>query len=99
MSISLRKATLDDVPALQSLIARSARGLSTAEYRPAQVEGALRGAFGVDTQLVNDQTYFVAEEKGAIGGCGGWSFRSTLSGRDAPRRTASPRPASRHPSS
>src|SRR5258708_11789106 len=83
MSISLRKATLDDVPALQSLIARSARGLSTAEYRPAQVEGALRGAFGVDTQLVNDQTYFVAEENGAIVGCGGWRLRSTLFGNDA----------------
>src|SRR5258707_3151402 len=83
MSISLRKATLDDVPALQSLIARSARGLSTAAYRPAQVEGALRGAFGVDTQLVNDQTYFIAEDNGAMVGCGGWSFRSTLFGSDA----------------
>jgi GNAT superfamily N-acetyltransferase len=83
LSITLRKATLDDVPALQSLIARSARELSTAEYRPAQVEGALRGAFGVDTQLLNDQTYFVAEETGAIVGCGGWSFRSTLFGSDA----------------
>jgi GNAT superfamily N-acetyltransferase len=83
VSITLRKATLDDVPALQSLIARSARGLSKAEYRPAQVEGALRGAFGVDTQLVNDQTYFVAEESGALVGCGGWSFRSTLFGSDA----------------
>jgi GNAT superfamily N-acetyltransferase len=83
VSITLRPATLDDVPALQSLIARSARGLSTADYRPAQVEGALRGAFGVDTQLVNDQTYFVAEESGTIVGCGGWSFRSTLFGSDA----------------
>jgi GNAT superfamily N-acetyltransferase len=83
MSITLRHATLDDVPALESLIARSARGLSTADYRPAQVEGALRGAFGVDTQLVNDQTYFVAEDNGAIVGCGGWSFRSTLFGSDA----------------
>jgi GNAT superfamily N-acetyltransferase len=83
MSITLRKATLDDVPALQSLIARSARGLSTAEYRPAQVEGALRGAFGVDTQLLSDETYFAAEENGAIVGCGGWSFRSTLFGSDA----------------
>jgi len=83
MSITLRNATLDDVPALQSLIARSARGLSTGDYRPAQVEGALRGAFGVDTQLVNDRTYFVAEENGAIVGCGGWSFRSTLFGSDA----------------
>jgi len=60
--LSLRKATLADVPALQALIARSARGLSTADYRPAQIEGALKGAFGVDTQLLADQTYFVVEE-------------------------------------
>lgn len=83
MSIELRKATLDDIPTLESLIARSARGLSTADYRPAQVEGALRGAFGVDSQLLNDQTYFVAEEDGEIVGCGGWSYRSTLFGSDA----------------
>jgi GNAT superfamily N-acetyltransferase len=82
-SIMLRKATAADVPALQSLIARSARALSTADYRAAQVEGALRGAFGVDTQLLDDQTYFVAEENGAIVGCGGWSFRATLFGGDA----------------
>jgi GNAT superfamily N-acetyltransferase len=83
MTITLRKATRADIPALQSLIASSARGLSTADYRPAQVEGALRGAFGVDTQLLDDQTYFVAEENGAMVGCGGWSFRSTLFGSDA----------------
>ena len=78
MSISLRKATPADVPLLKELIARSARGLSTDDYRPAQVEGALRGAFGVDSQLLKDQTYFVAEENGVIIGCGGWSYRATL---------------------
>ena len=83
MSISLRKATAADVPVLQELIARSARGLSTDDYRPAQVEGALRGAFGVDSQLLKDQTYFVAEENGVIIGCGGWSYRATLFGGDA----------------
>ena len=83
MSISLRKATPADVPVLQDLIARSARGLSTDVYRPAQVEGALRGAFGVDSQLLEDQTYFVAEENGVIIGCGGWSYRATLFGGDA----------------
>jgi GNAT superfamily N-acetyltransferase len=82
-SVALRRATLTDVPALESLIARSARGLSTADYRPSQVEGALRGAFGVDSQLLNDRTYFVAEENGTIVGCGGWSYRSTLFGGDA----------------
>jgi GNAT superfamily N-acetyltransferase len=83
MAIVLRKATLDDVPRIEALIARSARGLSKADYRPSQIEGALRGAFGVDTQLLADETYFVAEEDGRLVGCGGWSYRSTLFGSDA----------------
>ncbi len=81
--LALRKAKLDDVPELRSLIARSARGLSGDDYRPAQVEGALRGAFGVDTQLLDDGTYFVVEEDGRCVGCGGWSYRTTLFGGDA----------------
>ncbi len=80
---SLRKATLADVPTLKALIARSARQLSGADYTPRVVEGALRGAFGVDSQLLADQTFFVVEENGQIIGCGGWSFRSTLFGGDA----------------
>jgi GNAT superfamily N-acetyltransferase len=83
MAIQLRKATLADIPRLEALIARSARELSKQEYRPGQVEGALRGAFGVDTQLISDQTYFVAEEDGEIIACGGWSFRTTLFGGDS----------------
>jgi len=83
VSISLRHATFNDIPALESLIARSARGLSTAEYTLSQIEGALKGAFGVDSQLIKDQTYFVVEEDGEIVGCGGWSYRSTLFGGDA----------------
>ena len=79
----LRKATAADIPVLTGLIARSARALSAGEYRPGQIEGALRGAFGVDTQLLRDETYFVVEDKGRIVGCGGWSFRSTLFGGDA----------------
>jgi len=55
------------------------------DYRPSQVEGALKGAFGVDTQLLTDQTYYVVEEAGQCVGCGGWSFRSTLFGGDARR--------------
>ncbi len=80
---TLRKAAIADVPALNALIARSARGLSTADYSPRQIEGALRGAFGVDSQLLADETYFVVEDGGQIVGCGGWSFRSTLFGGDA----------------
>src|SRR5882724_10824961 len=83
MTLALRKAVFADIPALDELIGRSARGLSTEDYRASQIEGALRGAFGVDTQLLTDQTYFVAVETGRIAGCGGWSFRSTLFGGDA----------------
>ena len=85
----VRKATLNERDALQSLIARSARGLSAGDYRPEQVEGALQGAFGVDSQLINDGTYFVVEEDSVIVGCGGWSFRRTLFGGDQrPERDA-----------
>jgi GNAT superfamily N-acetyltransferase len=87
--LAIRPATLADRDVLQGLIARSARGLSAADYRPEQVEGALQGAFGVDSQLINDGTYFVVEEAGVIVGCGGWSFRKTLFGGDKrPERDA-----------
>jgi GNAT superfamily N-acetyltransferase len=83
VTLALRKADTSDIPQIEALIARSARGLSADDYRPSQVEGALRGAFGVDTQLLADGTYFVVEEGGRLVGCGGWSFRSTLFGGDA----------------
>lgn len=79
---NLRTAHLEDVAGLQALIARSARELGAEHYTAEEIEGALRGAFGVDTQLIRDNTYFVAEYEGEIVGCGGWSFRKTLVGGD-----------------
>jgi GNAT superfamily N-acetyltransferase len=83
LSFVIRHATTDDIPAMQSLIARSAHGLSVGDYSAAQVDGALAGAFGVDTQLLRDRTYFVVCARDALVGCGGWSFRRTLFGSDA----------------
>lgn len=83
MSYEIRKATLQDQRALETLIARSARQLGTQNYTAEQIEGALHGAFGVDTQLIQDGTYFVVESQGQIIGCGGWSRRRTLFGGDS----------------
>lgn len=82
MSYEIRKATLQDRDTLKTLIVRSARQLGARDYTSEQIEGALRGAFGVDTQLIQDGTYFVVESGGQIVGCGGWSRRRTLFGGD-----------------
>ena len=79
----IRPATLADKPQLEVLIARSARELSKDDYTPEQVEAALQGAFGVDTQLIADGTYFVVEVDAKPVACGGWSRRRTLFGSDA----------------
>ncbi len=78
----LRLATLADVPALDLLIPASARALQLGDYSSRQIEGAIGTVFGVDTQLIKDQTYFVAETNEGIVGCGGWSRRKTLFGGD-----------------
>ena len=79
----IRNALLDDRPAIGVLIAESARGLSRDDYTDRQIESALEtGVFGVDTALIEDGTYFVAETNGRLIGCGGWSRRRTLFGGD-----------------
>jgi GNAT superfamily N-acetyltransferase len=82
MPFTLRRASVADGAELERLIAASARGLSGADYTPAQIEAALGTAFGVDSELIRDGTYFVAEAGGTLVGCGGWSRRKTLFGGD-----------------
>lgn len=83
IEFSVRYATLSDVPQLGELIQASARGLSREHYSTEQIEGALKSAWGVDTQLIRDGTYFVVEEERELVACGGWSKRKTLFGGDA----------------
>jgi GNAT superfamily N-acetyltransferase len=87
---ALRHARLADAPALQDLIARSGRELSVPYYTPAQAEAITRHVFGVDTQLIEDRTYFVIEHADAIVACGGWSKRRTLFGGDQVKTGADP---------
>ena len=85
---TLRLATEADIPALHVLIEASVRGLQAGDYTPAQIEGALGTVLGLDTQLIADGTYFVAEfldqngKEQRCAGCGGWSKRKTLFGAD-----------------
>jgi GNAT superfamily N-acetyltransferase len=73
---------MEDIPALQGLIVASVRSLSLPYYSAREIDSALVHVFGVDRQLINDATYFVAEIDGQIVGCGGWSKRRTLFGGD-----------------
>jgi GNAT superfamily N-acetyltransferase len=83
----LRLATSEEIPALRLLIDTSVRVLQRADYSADQLEAALGTAYGVDTQLIADGTYYVVEAvndagERVIAACGGWSMRKTLYGSD-----------------
>jgi GNAT superfamily N-acetyltransferase len=87
MNLKIRPAVASEIPALQQIIRASVLVLQANDYTPEQRELALEKVFGVDTQLIKDGTYFVAEVTEASGrvvlaGCGGWSRRKTLFGSD-----------------
>lgn len=77
----IRKAVIEDAAKVSELIALSVAGLSAEDYTPRQIELSINTVFGVDTDLIGDGTYFIAEgSEGMIVGCGGWSRRKTLYG-------------------
>jgi N-acetylglutamate synthase-like GNAT family acetyltransferase len=63
VEIRIRKAATTDIPVLRRLIEASVRELQAQDYTPAQMEGALESVFGVDSQLIADGTYLVAEAR------------------------------------
>jgi len=86
-NIHIRRAAAADVPRLREVIEASVSGLQAADYSPAQIDGALKSVYGVDSQLIADETYYVAEVLDLPGqreivACGGWSKRKTLYGGD-----------------
>jgi GNAT superfamily N-acetyltransferase len=88
MTLSHRLATRADLPVMTALMGASISELLKPFLDERQIE-ASRLIMGLDTQLVEDGTYFVVEDGGALAGCGGWSRRRTMysgdhsAGRDA----------------
>ncbi|CAN5426962.1 GNAT family N-acetyltransferase [soil metagenome] len=78
-ALTHRIATPDDIPAIAALMERAIGALQRDFLTPEQV-AASRLSMGLDTQLIEDGTYFVVEDGNRLAGCGGWSFRATLYG-------------------
>ena len=93
-SFTIRAATAADIPVLQALIERSGIALSAGFYTPEQAQAITHEVLGVDTQLIEDGTYFAIDNGTRIVACGGWSKRSTPYGgdkaKDAPDRLLDP---------
>ena len=83
MQYRVRKAKYTDLSEIESLISESVWELTIDDYTAEQIEGALQAAWGVDSQLIEDRTYFVVESENQLMGCGGWSYRGTLFGNDS----------------
>jgi len=82
LELEIRIATENDRDSIEQLIFLSARELSRGYYSDEQIAAALARVYGVDSALIDDGTYFVAEADGMLVGCGGWSKRKTLFGGD-----------------
>lgn len=76
-----RLATSKDMPQLERLMHAAIRELLPQFLVPEKVEASF-AVMGLDTQLIEDSTYFVVEVDGKLAGCGGWSRRATLFGHN-----------------
>jgi GNAT superfamily N-acetyltransferase len=80
-SLSHRLANRAELSELEALMTESINRLIGAYLDPARVRASFE-IMGVDTQLIDDGTYFAVESDGRLVGCGGWSRRATLFGGD-----------------
>lgn len=88
VTLTHRLASRDDLDALRALMDAAISELQKPFLDESQIASS-RTIMGLDTQLVDDGTYFVVEADGDLAGCGGWSRRATLYGGDqSPGRSA-----------
>jgi len=83
-----RLAQRDDLKALRALMELAISELQKSFLDENQITSS-RAIMGLDTQLIDDGTYFIVESDGQLAGCGGWSRRVTMYGGDqTPGRSA-----------
>jgi GNAT superfamily N-acetyltransferase len=81
LAFSHRLARMEDIPALKTLMASAIHELQRGFLTPDEIV-ASAATMGLDTQLIQDESYFIAESEGVLAGSGGWSRRATLFGGD-----------------
>ena len=87
-ALTHRRARRDDLEALKALMDAAIGELLKPFLDDRQIASS-RALMGLDTQLIEDGTYFVVEAGGQLAGCGGWSRRATMYGGDqTPGRSA-----------
>lgn len=87
-TLTHRLARRADLEALRELMEAAIAELQKPFLDERQIASS-RAIMGLDSQLVDDGTYFVVEAEGELAGCGGWSRRATLYGGDqTPGRSA-----------
>jgi GNAT superfamily N-acetyltransferase len=75
---TFRLARLDDESSIDALMKLSTRRLFALFYDARQTASSVLHVGVVDRMLLEDGTYFVGEDGGALVACGGWSRRDRL---------------------
>lgn len=87
-TLTHRPAKREDLEALKTLMDAAISENQKAYLDESQIASS-RAIMGLDTQLIDDGTYFIIEINGQLAGCGGWSRRATMYGGDqTPGRSA-----------
>ena len=87
-TLTYRLARRNDLEALKILMDAAIAENQKPFLDESQIASS-RAIMGLDTQLIDDGTYFIVEADGQLAGCGGWSRRATMYGGDqTPGRSA-----------
>ncbi len=83
MNLTFRKAEITDINSLEKLIEKSTKSINSDYYSEKEINAALGNSWTVDQQLISDKTYWIVENlDGKAIGCGGWSKRKLLFGKN-----------------